>query len=233
MTKTILLDLDETLLGNKMDAFLPPYFDMLTETLADLLQGRDIRKLMSGAAKTMQANDDPTATNHAIFMQDFADRLGHPLDAVLTLLDKMYQEKYPSLQQVTTYRPEAAQLVKLLFLRGYQVIVATNPFYPATAIHQRLQWAGVADFPYLLVTHMENSCFAKPNPRYYEEIMAKVNGEPSATWMIGDDVRNDIKPANSLGIRTWWITDVPNVEVEADKQGSLQEVLTYFEAERL
>ena len=90
---------------------------------------------------------------------------------------------------------------------GYRVVIATNPLFPATAIEQRLDWAGVRDFPYALVTTMENSHFSKPNPRYYEEILAKIQSAPETTWMIGDNPTNDIIPARTLGLKTWWITD--------------------------
>ena len=65
--------------------------------------------------------------------------------------------------------------------------VATNPLFPETAIRQRLEWAGVADFPYQLVTTYENSRFCKPNQRYFDAIAAQLGHAPEACLVVGDE----------------------------------------------
>jgi FMN phosphatase YigB (HAD superfamily) len=125
-------------------------------------------------------------------------------------------------------------VVRRLLADGHQVVIATNPLFPAEAINQRMAWAGVNGFPYALVTTMENSRYFKPDPKYYQEILTKIDGSPQTTWMVGDDPVNDIEPARSLGISTWWITPNGSSSVKSppksDQQGSLSDFLAWIES---
>jgi FMN phosphatase YigB (HAD superfamily) len=52
--------------------------------------------------------------------------------------------------------------------------------------------------------------------------------------MVGDDLENDIEPAQALGLKTWWISDaVTNASqmmsgIVPDKQGNLAEFLNWL-----
>ena len=67
------------------------------------------------------------------------------------------------------------------------MVIATNPLFPATAIEQRLEWAGVADFPYRLVTTFENSRAAKPNLLYFEQILETIGRLAEESLVVGDE----------------------------------------------
>lgn len=229
---TFLLDLDDTLLGNAMNTFLPPYFAALEACLDSFLVGRDIRQTMAKCVQAMQANKDPATTNMAVFMAELARELGVSAETVQPSIDTFYKEAFPQLQEHTEYFPEAVEIVTYLLSKGYKVVIATNPLFPATAIEQRMKWAGVQNFPYTLITTMENSHFSKPDPLYYREILRKTDSTPAETWMVGDDPFNDIIPAHSVGIKTWWIDhrfeQQPDVEIPCDKKGSLPDVLAWL-----
>ncbi len=235
---TFLLDLDDTLLGNDMNRFLPPYFAALHKRLRQFIGGQDLQQMTVASIQVMRANQDPTVTNMVAFLTDFTRRIGQPIEVIQPALDALYREDYPRLQQYTTFWPEARVVVRRLLASGCQVVIATNPLFPATAIEQRLAWAGVSDFPYALVTTMENSHFTKPDPRYYQEILTKVNSSPETTWMVGDNPENDIAPARALGLKTWWITNnTHSLKAQpgpaCDRQGSLSNFLAWVEAEKL
>jgi FMN phosphatase YigB (HAD superfamily) len=125
-------------------------------------------------------------------------------------------------------------VVQRLLGEGYTVAIATNPLFPATAIQQRLNWAGVADFPYARVTTMENSHFSKPDLRYYQEILSAVGSKLESTWMVGDDPTQDIGPAHELGLKTWWITEenemMGRTMPPCDRRGSLADFLRWLKA---
>lgn len=234
MTITFLLDLDNTLLGNDMDRFLPPYFVMFAKRLQPLAPGQDVTRLLIDSVQTAIDNQDPTVTNMAAFMTEFTRRLDCPAEAITTILETLYQEDYPQLQRYTSLRPEAKEVVQRLFVCGCQVVIATQPLFPAVAIEQRLEWAGVAGFPYALITTLENSHFSKPDIRYYQEILDKVGSSPENNWMVGDDPARDIMPAHRLGLKTWWITDEADISGKNsappyDKSGSLADFLTWLE----
>ena len=235
MRKTILLDLDNTLLGNDMATFLPPYFAALQKRMNPLVADQDLPRAMFAAVQAMQANRDPTVTNYAAFMADFTKRIGLSAAQIQPVMDAFYREAYPRLKQYTTFRPAAPAVVQHLLRVGHQVVIATNPLFVATAITQRLDWAGLSDFSYTLITHMENSHFSKPDPGYYQEILTKTGSRAETTWMVGDDPINDMAPARTAGLKTWWITDTADAKrtVDCDARGALAEFLSWIEAGNL
>ncbi|MBN1994078.1 MAG: HAD family hydrolase [Anaerolineae bacterium] len=233
-TLTVLLDLDNTLLGNDMNHFLPPYAAALQKHLKKFTDEQDLWPMLVASVQVMQANQDPTVTNHESFYRDFTRRLGLSYEVIQPSIDVFYHEDFPQLQPYTTRRPQAQAVVRRLLADGHQVVIATSPLFPAQAIEQRMAWAGVDGFPYALVTTMENSHYSKPNPAYYREILSKTNSSPETTWMVGDDVENDIIPAHALGLSTWWITPERAIDIQpppaCDRQGTLADFLAWLEA---
>lgn len=230
---TFLLDLDDTLLVNPMDRFLPAYFELLEKRLAGFIREEPLRQLMYRSVQIMQTRSDSSITNLAAFMADFAQRLGVPIEMIQPTIEEFYRDDYPHLRQHTLARPEAKGVITHLIDQGHQVVIATNPLFPATAIMQRISWAEVQNFSYALVTTMENSHFCKPDPRYYQEILDKIGATPERSWMVGDDVENDILPARSLGLKTWWITSNPAGGNHADRQGTLADFLSWLKTGNL
>jgi HAD superfamily hydrolase (TIGR01549 family) len=222
-----------------MRQFLPAYFAALEKRLGPFMNGQNLVQVMIASVQVVQANQDSRVSNMAAFMADLTQRIGFPLESIQPIIDTFYREDYPELRRYTTFRPEAQAVIRHLLAGGYKVVIATNPLFPATAVAQRLAWAGIRDFPYALVTTMENSHFSKPNLRYYQEILARVESTPETTWMVGDDPENDIAPARTLGLRTWWITNTaqhsPGAQPapKCDKQGSLADFLTWIESGKL
>jgi HAD superfamily hydrolase (TIGR01549 family) len=207
MIRTILLDLDDTLLGNKMERFLPLYFAALGERMAHFIAPEDLVRQVLTSSRVMMQNQDPTVTNQQAFDADFFPGLGHPESEVRPIISSFYEEDFPALKRYTQLRPQARPLVETLFDQEYDVVIATNPMFPRRAIEHRLDWAGVFDFPFRLITTYENSHFCKPNPRYYQEILDIVGCRPQEGMMVGDDFENDIAPAMQVGLHTYWITD--------------------------
>jgi len=83
--------------------------------------------------------------------------------------------------------------------------VATNPVFPEVAIRQRIEWAGLGDVPFDWITTMENMRFTKPWPEYYLEVAERLQVPPEACGMIGNDWKQDIEPAEQVGMRTFWV----------------------------
>ena len=113
MTETFLLDLDNTLLANDMQVFLPAYFAGLARRLSQFTSDEDLLRLTRRAVQTMLANEDPTVTNYTAFMAEFARQLGQPPETIEPLLDTFYREDYPQLQAYTSRRPEARSVISL------------------------------------------------------------------------------------------------------------------------
>jgi FMN phosphatase YigB (HAD superfamily) len=205
--QAVLFDLDDTLLGNNMDKFVPGYFSILSQYAAVRFPRDQFLQDLLISTQTVIKNTDTATTNWEVFWGSFCARTGHDIVELEPFFEQFYAEKFGQLQAVTEFRPIAPELMDYCFGRELQVVVATNPLFPRTAVEQRLDWAGlpVTKFTYDLVTTMENMHAAKPHAAYYQEILAHLNCPPERALMAGDSWENDIVPAANLGLFTWFI----------------------------
>lgn len=201
MIKALLFDLDDTLLGNDMGTFIPAYFQRVAGHFPEADLPRLIAELMRGT-QAMLANTDPTRSLREVFEANFDAGLD---GEVWQRFENFYLSDFAQLQTLTTPRPIARDVLNWALSAGYRVVIATNALFPLAAIHERLRWAGLADLPFEFITHIENSHFAKPNPEYFAEILARLGVRPREALMVGNDWNDDIAPAAALGIATWWL----------------------------
>ena len=232
MIRAVLLDLDDTLLDNDMQQFLTHYFAALGRRTAQLVAPDQLVSALLASTRVMMNNHDPNITNQQAFDADFFSRLGYPESQVRPIFDFFYEEDFPALKRYTGVRPQARTLVQTLLERGYDVVIATNPMFPRRAIDHRLEWAGVIDFPFKLVTSYENSHFCKPNPSYYREILEKVGCHPQEAIMVGDDWGNDIEPAHQAGLHTYRLMDTAqdNTYPTLGFEGTLADCLAWVQS---
>jgi FMN phosphatase YigB (HAD superfamily) len=225
--KAVLFDLDGTLLDNNMAEMVPFYLRLLSARVAHIIPPKEFAAHLMRATDVMAANDG-RATNETVFAEAFYPLTGHPRAELEPIFMDFYLRDFAALRQFTRRRPEARDVVAQAFAQGYDVVIATNPFFPAVAIQQRLAWAGVDDFPYRLVTTYENSHFCKPNLGYFEEIAAYLGHAPEACLVVGDEELDMV--AARLGCPTFLVPspatalgpDVP----EPTYRGELAEVAT-------
>ncbi|MAT95781.1 MAG: hypothetical protein CL608_01330 [Anaerolineaceae bacterium] len=220
MIQAILFDLDDTLLGNNVDKFLSGYFSLLSEYATRYMPREQfIVDLMTCTQAVIQSND-PTVTNREVFWQLFAQRTGLDSEEMEAFFDQFYRNHFLQLESRTVKRPFAAKLVQHCLDKNLDVVIATNPLFPLVAIEARLAWAGlpVTEYDFTLVTAYENMHAAKPSPAYYSEILEKIDCAPENALMVGDDWENDIVPAQSVGIHTYWLA--PADAVTPDKTPS-------------
>ncbi len=236
MLKAILFDLDDTLLGNPMELFIPVYFQALTRSVEHLIPPDHLISQLLHATRVMDANDDSSLTNQEAFAAAFFPALGHERATLEPIFDQFYAEEFPKLQSLTRQLPEARSLVEWAFGRGLQVVIATNPFFPRTAIEQRIEWAGVpvTEFDYALVTTYEIMHATKSHLTYYREILDWLALQPGECLMVGDNWEKDIAPAAEIGISTYWIAEpgdpLPTQDVTLIGQGSLADLWAWVEA---
>ncbi|HSH02468.1 MAG TPA: HAD family hydrolase [Anaerolineae bacterium] len=231
MRKIVLLDLDSTLLQVDMDQFLKHYLGRLQAFAPPEWRAALIPNLLA-STQLMIADDDATRLCADVFWDDFSQRMGEKREHLEPYFDRFYREDYVALAELVQEKEATPRLLRWLGDNDYSIVIATNPLFPPLAIEHRLVWAGAAmsDYDYLRVTHYENSHASKPHPAYYVEILAQVGYQPSDAVMVGDDWGNDMLPAMSLGMATYWITseggnEVPDEEKRPDGQGSLAEFL--------
>jgi FMN phosphatase YigB (HAD superfamily) len=203
---TLLIDLDDTLLLNPMETFIPAYLDLLSEHLSNFVEpGKTVEQLLR-ATTQMSQNKRPDCTLKEIFDSHFYPSLQINQEDVREALDEFYREIFPGLKRLTRPRPGAGEFLAEAITRRYSLAIATNPLFPETAIQQRIRWAELPydGFPFTIVPSYETFHFAKPDPAYIAELMAKIGWPEGSVVMVGNDATLDISPAIGLGVNAFW-----------------------------
>lgn len=202
----LLFDLDDTLLGNEMNTFIPAYLQALSKRLSQVADPLQLVKTLMAATRQMVENSSPDKTLEEKFDAAFYPPLHLVRSEVQAIIDQFYAEDFPKLQSLTQLKPEAVKVVQQILDRGDQAAIATNPLFPRTAILQRLGWAGMpADqVSFQLIPSYETFHFAKPNPAYFAEFLAQLGWPKIPVVMVGNDVEADIVAARGLGLPVFW-----------------------------
>lgn len=199
---TVLFDLDGTLLPMDQDTFVGAYFRGLSRTLAPY--GYDPEALVRGiwAGTGAMVKNDGSITNEEAFWRTFAGLFGEKARQDEPVFARFYATEFQKVQQVCGFSPEAARTVKAIKALGLDVVLATNPIFPAIATHSRARWAGLDPEDFRLITTYENSRYCKPNPEYYRQILRELELEPEECLMVGNDVSEDMI-AGELGMEVF------------------------------
>jgi FMN phosphatase YigB (HAD superfamily) len=235
VTLTLLVDLDNTLLSNDMATFLPAYLQALGVHLEEFAPPEKLIQALIAGTREMVANERPDRSLKEIFEAAFYPAVDRTPGELEIAIASFYTDVFPTLRDITQLRPQAIALVEQATLLGYDIVLATNPLFPLTAIQQRLHWAGLPleEFAFRLVPSYETFHFAKPNPAYFAEILARLGWPECPVVMVGDNPYNDIDPARRLGIPAYWVTDgsaeFPAGTLAPNSQGAIDGVLPWID----
>jgi FMN phosphatase YigB (HAD superfamily) len=226
MPLTLLLDLDDTLLDTNLEAFIPAYFQALTQHLESYVLPTVVLRALIHATNLMVESIDPTRTLQEVFEADFYSSLGVPKDQLVAPLNEFYDNVFPSLSVHTRQRPEAKLLIDWAFDCGYRVAIATDPLFPRKATYHRLRWAGLDPERFELVSTFDDFHFSKSHPAYYAEVLGRLGWSEGPVLMVGNDVQRDLFPANQLGVKTYFVDgdagSDPGFEAGRGKLGELR-----------
>ncbi len=235
MTITMLIDLDDTLLGNNMDTFIPEYFGRLSNHLSALVKPELLLPALLTATREMTQNLEINRTLQETFNHSFFPSLTLDKEKMALLIDEFYKSQFPKLKAITKVIPASKSLIEKCIQREYPVGIATNPLFPRTAIIQRLQWAGLdpSSFPFALIPSYEDFHFAKPNPAFFAEFLARLGFPDQPAIMIGNDKYYDIDSARSFGIPAFWVAQssehVSNPPDAGTGVGTLDDIITWVD----
>ena len=229
--RTILFDLDATLLPMDQDAFIQAYFARIGETLAKLgYDGDELRRHIWRGTGAMVKNDG-RCTNEQAFWAYFTGVYGPRALTDKPAFDAFYREEFQQLRALCRPNPEAAATVTALKAEGYSLVLATNPVFPAVATESRIRWAGLEPSDFIYRTTYENASYCKPNPDYYREILQKLDLRADECLMVGNDARDDLS-AEQAGIRVFLVTDclinTENRDISGYPQGGFSDLLAYI-----
>lgn len=207
LMKTLLFDLDGTLLSMDAKEFEDTYFSSLIQYYSDDEDPKVMGKaLMVSVASTIE-NSDLSKTNEEVFFETFRNCVQPQVyDKVLRTMDHYYGNHFDCVKKITDFTPELVTVTRMLKEKGHKLVLATNPILPRIATNKRIQWAGydLNDFDH--ITRFEEYRTCKPNIAYYEEILERLNLNPKDCIMIGNDLQED-GPAKALGMDVWIIED--------------------------
>lgn len=136
----------------------------------------------------------------------------HPEDELVAIVQAFAR------RLIARSRPVDGVFEVLEALRGrYRVgLVSNYPFAPLVV--QSLEQFGI--LPYLETVVISGDVgWVKPHERPFRQALAAFAVEPGAALMVGDDLANDMRGANALGLRTAWLapqvphTDDPAVDI--------------------
>ena len=231
MIKTILFDLDGTLLPMDQDVFLKAYLGSLAQKLAphgynpDLL----VKSIWKGTGAMVM--NDGAARNDEVFWNTFSAIYGRDTRVDEPVFEEFYHKEFQEVSKACGFDPRASEAIREIKAMGYRVVLATNPLFPAIATHSRARWAGLNPEDFEYITTYENSWHCKPNPDYYREILGKLDLKPEECVMVGNDVGEDMI-AEALGMKVFLLTDCIINKAEKDisvyPNGSFPELLSYI-----
>ena len=228
----VLFDLDGTLLPMDQNVFVKAYFGGLAKRLAP--HGYDPEKLIAAIWKGTGAmvKNDGAKTNEAVFWDVFANIFGDSARADEPKFDAFYREDFDKVSVSCGYNKKAKETVDAIKARGFRVALATNPIFPSIATEKRMAWAGVKVSDFELFTTYENSCYCKPDPRYYQAVVDALNVAPEECLMVGNDVGEDMI-AQTLGMKVFLLTDClinkEDTDISVYPHGSFDELLAYVD----
>jgi HAD superfamily hydrolase (TIGR01549 family) len=227
--KAILFDLDGTLIDVDLNQFIPRYLKLLANSVAHLIPPKKLVPAILKASEFVN-NNDGKIPNEEAFSNAFFPVEGHQKDEIQPVFDKFYEEEFKELQKFTKKKPEARKVIQTAFNKEYKVVIATTPVLPLTAIEQRLDWAGIGDFPYDLITSIENTYATKPNLLYYHLIFKYLNLSANECMMVGDEDK-DMVCAN-LGSQTFLVsssnTNLSAKTPEPTYKGNLIDIIEHL-----
>ncbi|MFB2581727.1 HAD family hydrolase [Herbiconiux sp. P15] len=118
--------------------------------------------------------------------------------AVSALVERML---YEHVEFVEVYDGLAEHL-ELLADDGLRLAILSNG--PVEQQGRKLRRTGI-DARMVDTVVSQGVGLAKPDVRIFELALERAGGDPSRTWMVGDDPVNDVAGGRAAGLRTGWV----------------------------
>lgn len=232
MLNTILFDLDGTLLPMAQGDFIKAYFGGLIKKFAPYGFEKDSLVKAIWAGTDVMIKNDGSRSNCDAFWKAFAEIFGEKVYDYEPEFEKFYENEFNCVKEIITPTELSKKIVHMLKDKGYSIVLATNPIFPLVAVKTRLSWIGLSTDDFEYITTYDNSSYCKPNPAYFEQILAKIGKQPENCIMVGNNAVEDLS-ASKLGIKTYLVTDFVEDGDKADltnqQMGSLADFYNFAE----
>ena len=165
----------------------------------------------------VMTNNDGKKSNAQFFIDDFTNGLVVDKTELWQRFEKFYATEFDQFKNLATPLDEVVEVISEIKNRGLKIVIASNPMFPGNVQRMRLNWAGLKDFSFDLITSAENSTFCKPHLNYYLEISSKIEVKPENCLMVGNDPFNDMI-ASKTGMKTYLTTDSEKYSVDFSRE---------------
>ena len=119
------------------------------------------------ATNEMIANTEASKTNEQVFFYIFRPHTNGNEEIIYSLMDEFYRDDFNLVKDVSKISEHIVLAIKHLKEKGYNLVVATNPLFPITAIKNRIEWAGLDHNDFSFITSFEDMHYCKPQIDYY------------------------------------------------------------------
>ncbi|MBD3256426.1 MAG: hypothetical protein GF383_15115 [Candidatus Lokiarchaeota archaeon] len=222
----ILFDIDGTLLDVDMNTFMPEFFAHFSDYFCKKGNSEKITDWLLKALNSVR-NNNGRYTNEYVFLNHFSKYIDTSPKELRNELDLFFRSSFPNLKNITQKKPSARKVVEKAFNHSNNVIISTDPIVPLIAAEKRLEWAGVANFSYNLITTYENSCTTKFSSNYFKNIFKLLQLNPKKCLVVGnetDDMKSSLHGCSTFLVDDPYITLEPNTPHPTYK-GKLIELL--------
>lgn len=207
MKKLIMSDLDNTLLPLDQEAFVEVWYRDVSKKFFEygLDPERGVKAVEAGC-KAMIFNDGKMKNRDAFYAMA-EEESGYAKAVLEPIFDDYYGNEFSNIRSITVENPFAPAVARLMREKAETAVIATMPMFPLSACDMRVRWTGINAGMFDLVTTYDFSSYCKPNPLYYQEILDFFGVRPEDALMIGNDVREDVVPCDTLGVDTFLVTN--------------------------
>ncbi|MBR7172599.1 MAG: HAD family hydrolase [Clostridia bacterium] len=232
MLKYVLFDLDGTLLPMSQEEFTKYYLSALCKKMAKF--GFEPHKLGDSIWKgvAFMIKNVGNETNEELFWKSFEEDYGKDAKKYIPEFEEFYKNEFVLAKEACKPNAFVPQMIQKLKEKGLKFVVATNPIFPEIAINRRISWAGLERSDFELVTTYENSSSAKPNLKYYQDILNVIQAKPEECLMVGNDVSEDMV-AKKLGLDVFLVTEClinrKNEDISTLNQGTFENLIEYID----
>lgn len=197
--KTLLLDLDGTLVGQRLWVH-PTFMFQAFRNIGRILGYWPALRFYSISLRALNSVDG-NRTNAERIRAALEQQLRRPKHLIDASIREIEEHLFPKMHRYFHPIPEAQQFVEWAKTR-HRLILATNPIWTSGPIRLRVSWAGIDPSIFDWITDSEVMHACKPRIEYYEQILKLQALDPKDCMMIGNDREND-GIASRLGIYTF------------------------------
>ncbi len=225
MIKTILFDLDGSLLPLNEEVFIKEYFGGLANHFASQYdKDKMMQAILSGTLAMI--NNDGKVTNKEAFWMTFSSLINGDYQKLEEEILNYYQSGFKTVKVATSPSSYASKIIRVLKEKNYQLVLATNPLFPTIATAERIKWAGLEEDDFDLITTYEDNYFCKPKIEYYLDILKRIGRKPEECLMVGNDVEEDMV-VEEINMATYLLTEClinpKGKDIKLYNQGNLED----------